>query len=96
MILTDYIRKEFLNTPDDEVDHINKIGVLPIFHYLRTSTVENEDLAVLTGSIVIIHQSLVRAFRKDDVDNQFWFSPLNADDNFVEVRSSSSTNKNHS
>ncbi|MFX1506567.1 MAG: DEAD/DEAH box helicase family protein, partial [Promethearchaeota archaeon] len=60
VILTDYIRKEYLpKTPDEDVV-INKIGVIPIFEEVRrhfnlgSQRVNQPKLGVLTGSIIII------------------------------------------
>lgn len=93
VILTDYVRKEFLNTASDAIDSINKIGVLPIFQYIRTSNVENADLAVLTGTIIIIHQSVISKLSAlNDVQN-YTYTPLKCDANFVQVNVSSSAKK---
>ena len=93
VILTDYVRKEFLNTLDEEVNKINKIGVLPIFQYLRTSTVDNKDLAVLTGTIVIVHYSIMHAVEAYSGDENYTFSTLKADDNFVMISGSNTAKK---
>lgn len=55
VILTDYIKKEFLSVSENE--EVDRLGVLPIFHRLRKILPKNE-IAVLTGSIVIIHNDL--------------------------------------
>ncbi|WP_179009542.1 DEAD/DEAH box helicase family protein [Winogradskyella forsetii] len=92
VILTDYVRKEFLNTPNEATDRIDKIGVLPIFHYIRTSTVNNKDLAVLTGTIVIIHHSIIHVFNAYS-NESFKFIPLKSDDNFVMVNAINRSSK---
>ncbi|MFD1062493.1 DEAD/DEAH box helicase family protein [Winogradskyella litorisediminis] len=93
VILTDYIRKEFLNTSAEDVMYIDKIGVLPIFHYIRTSSISNKDLAVLTGSLVIIHHSRIRAVNGLKGEEFFNFSPLKSDEDFVKVNVSNSSSK---
>ena len=93
VILTDYVRKEFLNTTLEDIESIDKIGVLPIFHYIRTSSENNRDLAVLTGSIVIIHHSIVNAFNAYKEDKTYTFLALNADDNFVIINASTQSRK---
>lgn len=93
VILTDYVRKEFLNTSTEAVIHIDKIGVLPIFHYIRTSTPNNKDLAVLTGSVVIIHHSIIHAVNAYGEDESFLFSPLKSDADFVLVNTSNKSSK---
>ncbi|AFL80810.1 DNA/RNA helicase, superfamily II [Aequorivita sublithincola DSM 14238] len=67
VILSDYIRKEFLDFKyGDSLSEINKLGVIPIFQHLRNAIKSNESLklqksklAVLTGSLILIHNSLV-------------------------------------
>ncbi len=63
VILTDYIRTSFLNTTTAHLPLINQLGVLPIFHYLRNGIAQKETLAVLTGSVVIIHKSILAEFK---------------------------------
>lgn len=85
VILTDYIRKEFLNTSKQAIETINKIGVLPIFKYVKTYCSYNHELAVLTGSLVIIHTSILKAFEAIGNTDNFSFSPLVSDHEFLEV-----------
>lgn len=93
VILTDFIRKEFLNTASKDIETINKIGVLPIFQYLRNSTIDLKGLAVLTGSLVIIHKSVIPNFKITANNQQFSFSELETDSNFVVINVSSSSQK---
>jgi len=54
VILTDYIRKEYLiDEPVNELS-LNKIGVLPIFEQLRRTNDRNMKIGILSGSLVII------------------------------------------
>ena len=53
VVLTDYIRKEYITTEDIEID---KIGVLPIFKIL-TKEHPNLNIAILTGSLFVIPKS---------------------------------------
>ena len=85
VILTDYIRKEFLNITTEEIENIDKIGVLPIFQYIRHYCNKPEELAVLSGSIVIIHQSILNAFEAIESLDNFSFSPLQIDASFLLV-----------
>ncbi|WP_340201328.1 DEAD/DEAH box helicase family protein [Ascidiimonas sp. W6] len=57
VVLTDYIRKEFLKTPDDLFDTINRIGVVPIFRYLRKHSIHKSSLGILSGSLVLVHKN---------------------------------------
>lgn len=85
VILTDYIRKEFLNSTSETIDDINKIGVIPIFQHVRTYCEHPEELAVLSGSIVIIHESILDAFKAIVSLDDFSFSPLEIDASFLLV-----------
>ena len=87
VILTDYIRKEFLNISSETIVDINKIGVIPIFQYVREYCEKPEELAVLSGSIVIIHASVLDAFKTLTSLDNFSFSPLEIDDNFLMITS---------
>lgn len=88
VILTDYIRKEFLNT---EISEINRIGVVSIFQFIRNQTQHQEDLAVLSGSLVIIHKSILVAFNGIESCDQFSFSALEIDDEFLIVSTKNKT-----
>lgn len=85
VILTDYIRKEFLSTTKSQLSIINKIGVIPIFQQLRCRFSNKKDLAVLTGSLVIIHNSIIDAFNEIANSESFSFTPLEVDNTFVVV-----------
>lgn len=91
VILTDYIRKEFLNITNEAIENINKIGVLPIFQYVRYYCEKPEELAVLSGSIVIIHQSILKVFKALELVNDFSFSPLQIDTSFLLITSKGKT-----
>lgn len=93
VILTDYIRKEFLNSKAESIEDINRIGVLPIFQYIRHFCNSPEELAVLSGSIVIIHQSILNAFKALTTLDNFSFSPLDVDASFLLVNAKG-TSKN--
>jgi len=97
VILTDYIRKEYLpKTPDDEVV-INKIGVIPIFEeirrYLKSDLrrVHPVKLGVLTGSIIIIPKISQFLFNKiiEDEDitlDRLSITTLKHDPSYLQVR----------
>ena len=94
VILTDYIRKEYLNIPTSNIDSIDKIGVIPIFLQLKNQVFYPKGLAVLSGSIVIIHQSLIEQIEQIDSIEDYKFSYLESDSNYVLVSSTSSSPKN--
>lgn len=54
LILADYIRKTELPANAQDLRPINKIGVIPIFEYLRRANIPTIKLGVLTGSLVFI------------------------------------------
>lgn len=72
VVLCDYIRKEFLDFKHtDPVSKINKLGVVPIFKYILYQIKKEaqyplriEKIAVLTGSLIIIHNTLVDALSR--------------------------------
>lgn len=85
VILTDYIRKEFLTIKDKDISEIDKIGVISIFQYVRHYCGNKEELAVLSGSIIIIHKSIVNALLTIESEDDFSFKPLEIDASFVQV-----------
>ncbi len=62
VILTDYIRKEFLIHETSNTLELDKIGVLPIFEQLRRNNTQNLRMGVLTGSLIIIPVMALSAF----------------------------------
>lgn len=86
VILTDYIRKEFLTDEADNQLLLNKIGVIPIFEQLRRTNDRNMKLGVLSGSFIIIPktalQPLIDAACKMQID-AISHSPLPYDCDFV-------------
>ncbi|WP_302849603.1 DEAD/DEAH box helicase family protein [Polaribacter sp. L3A8] len=93
VILSDYIRKEYLNANDTEIETINKLGILPIFHKLRKSVRHKNTIAVLTGSLVIIHQSILSKLKEKEPLNTYNATSLSSDREFLIINSNSS--KNH-
>src|SRR5215472_3216153 len=58
VILTDFIRKSELPRSRDEVPIFEDIGIVPVFEYLRTASLPNIRLGVLSGSLVILPTSV--------------------------------------
>ena len=54
VILTDYIRKEYLSEKEANNISLDKIGVISIFEKLRRENRQNLRLGVLTGSVIKI------------------------------------------
>jgi len=57
VILTDFIKKEYLSNETENNLQLDKIGAIPIFEKLRRENIQNKKIGVLTGSIVIIPDS---------------------------------------
>ncbi|WP_339845910.1 DEAD/DEAH box helicase family protein [uncultured Dokdonia sp.] len=86
VILTDYVRKEFLESVNDDLEDVNKLGVVPIFHHLRHSLAQHveswqginklEKLAVLTGTLVIVHKRLESEIIKVLSNDDYTITPL--------------------
>ncbi|OEK06166.1 hypothetical protein A8C32_19245 [Flavivirga aquatica] len=93
VILTDYIRKEFLNTTKEAVSTINKIGVIPIFHFTKEAFPNASKIAVLTGSIVIIHQNIIKAFNNLKEEDVFSYNALDTNNGFLSISTSQSNKK---
>jgi superfamily II DNA or RNA helicase len=61
LVLTDYIREEDFPGSDGVEEKFTKIGVVPIFEYLRKLRLPNVQLGVMTGRLVIIPSSATAA-----------------------------------
>lgn len=86
VILSDYIRKEFLiNSANNDLE-INKLGVIPIFEKLRRNNQNDKKLGVLTGSIIIIPKSSLESFQAKSKlygISEIKFSQLPFDENYI-------------
>ena len=88
VILSDYIRKEFLSKSNENKTEINRLGVIPIFEFLRRNQRKDINLAVLTGSIVIIHRSTISAlneYAKEKGLHDLKYKPLPYDSNYLKI-----------
>lgn len=95
VILSDYIRKEFLPNTSSNTLKLTKTGVVPIFEHLRRTMPTQVKLGVLSGSLVVIPtQSL--PLLKELCDTKLLASllakPLPFDEQYVTVSSSNSSN----
>lgn len=88
VVLTDFIRKEYIDFEGNDTTKLQKLGVVSIFQYLRTTVAFKKDIAVLTGSLVILHTSAVDDFQELVKSNEFNTVPLHGDDEFVLLNSS--------
>lgn len=86
VVLTDYIRKEYLTSENIEID---KIGVLPIFK-LITNQRQSLSMAVLTGSLFVIPKdetdNLIKICKECGLDtDKIKFSKFVINENYVQV-----------
>lgn len=54
VILTDFIKKEYLTSGTENTLILDKIGAVPIFEKLRRENIQQKKIGILTGSLVII------------------------------------------
>jgi superfamily II DNA or RNA helicase len=62
LILTDYIKKDMLGIISDGMP-IETIGTVPIFETLRRQNIKNLKIAVLSGSLVIVPNEILKQLR---------------------------------
>jgi superfamily II DNA or RNA helicase len=63
LVLTDYIREEDFPGVDGVEKKFEKIGVVPIFEYLRKLRLPNVRLGVLTGRLALIPSAAIAALQ---------------------------------
>lgn len=87
LILTDYIKKDFVSAIGDEDKSVNELGVVPIFENIRRNVNTGLELGVLSGTVVIIparakvrleqmmeERGLKAAFKECSVPEYYQFS----------------------
>lgn len=97
VILTDYIRKEYLAQTETNDLELDKIGVVSIFEQLRRNKSIHAKVGVLTGSLIILPKKTFTEFENQCEEYQVETkkaSPLKFDDNFLVIQIGNS-NKNH-
>ncbi|WP_454048232.1 DEAD/DEAH box helicase family protein [Chryseobacterium sp. Marseille-Q8038] len=62
VILTDFIKKEYLVNEDQNTLDLDKMGAVPIFEKLRRENSQHKKIGILTGSLVIIPVSAKEIF----------------------------------
>ena len=90
VVLTDFIRKEFLVNQSNNDLELNKIGVMPIFEQLRRTNGRNIKIGVLTGSLIIIPVSALELFKEVSIKNgvkSLSTKPLPYDDKYLIINS---------
>lgn len=85
VVLTDFIRKEYLEFSGTDTTALTKLGVVSIFQYLRTKSTNKSDIAVLTGSLVILHKSALDDFQQVVNSTNFTATTLSSDEEFIVI-----------
>ncbi len=85
VILADYIKKEYLTVENSNTSNINDIGVVPIFQRIKSKTVNRSSLAILTGSLVVVHTSIIAKIELIDNLDNYTFTGLQTDSEFVNI-----------
>lgn len=87
VILSDFIRKEYLSNASENNLQLSKLGVIPIFEYLRRNIAQPDaHLGVLSGSTIILPKSVtpqLTALLKDKIS----IKSLPYDDRFIWIQS---------
>lgn len=88
VILTDFIKKEYLSADNENNLQLDSIGAIPIFEKLRRENIQNKKIGVLTGSIVIIPVSAKETLSELCIRrgiSEISFSPVVYDNNYIQV-----------
>lgn len=86
VILTDFIKKEYLSNEARNTLSLDKIGAVPIFEKLRRENSQNKKIGILTGSLVIIPASAKDIFDQFCIKksiSEVSFSFLSYDQNYL-------------
>ncbi|APQ17476.1 DEAD/DEAH box helicase family protein [Maribacter hydrothermalis] len=86
VILADFIRKEFLNFEGSETKTLNKLGVVPIFKYILAKEATNTSLGVLTGSLVILHETAVVHLKQLLSIKELAVNPMDGSEGYVFIK----------
>lgn len=81
VVLTDYIRKEQLDTDAPELE----MGVAPIFIYLKNQLNSPKDLAILCGTMVVIHKEIIAQLPARFSLSADAYSPLKKHPDYVQI-----------
>ncbi|MBU0997809.1 MAG: DEAD/DEAH box helicase family protein [Firmicutes bacterium] len=81
LVLTDFIKQEMLDLIGSEKP-VQVIGAVPIFEVIRRNVAPDINIAILTGSLVIIPNSVLPILQKNTELNDFKYTktPLNQTD----------------
>ncbi len=64
VVLTDFIRKEYLSFSGKDTKKLRKIGVVSIFQYVLAHTDLGQYTAVLTGTLIILHKTVIEDLKR--------------------------------
>ncbi|WP_407484074.1 DEAD/DEAH box helicase family protein [Elizabethkingia meningoseptica] len=85
VILTDFIRKEYIvNDPENSLK-LDKMGAVPVFEILRRNQIAEKKIGVLTGSLIILPKEIISKLAEEFPDKKISFSVLAFDSNYVQV-----------
>ncbi|MDN3694965.1 DEAD/DEAH box helicase family protein [Chryseobacterium tructae] len=88
VILTDFIKKEYLNNGTQNTLILDKIGAVPIFEKLRRENSQHKKIGILTGSLVIIPASARNIFEELCMRKELLgigLSPLSYDQDYLVI-----------
>jgi len=88
VVLGDFIRKQELPRNHDEVRPLEELGIVPIFEALRRAGLQNLNLGVLTGSLIIVPKCCQGSFctvasSKGISRDAIRFAPLGHDERYA-------------
>ncbi|AQX12310.1 hypothetical protein BAX94_15085 [Elizabethkingia meningoseptica] len=85
VILTDFIRKEYIvNDPENSLK-LDKMGAVPVFEILRRNQIIEKKIGVLTGSLIILPKEIMSKLAEEFPDKKISFSVLPFDHDYVQV-----------
>lgn len=85
LILTDYIKKEFLKSIGDMEKTTDMLGVIPFFEMLRRENLAGMKLGVLCGTVVIIPTDAKEALQQAVGENKIRFVEIAGTTDYVQV-----------
>ncbi|REC60359.1 restriction endonuclease subunit R [Chryseobacterium pennae] len=88
VILTDFIKKEYLNNGTQNTLTLDKIGAVPIFEKLRRENFQQKKIGILTGSLVIIPVNAKSVFEELCIKRAVFgirLSPLSYDPDYLMI-----------
>lgn len=92
VILTDFIREEYLVSPEKNLPAILKMGIVPIFNALVESCLSTDKLGVLTGTLIILPKSSLAKFKSLSKNRNILFDDISYkqyEEKFIIVKNTS-------